>query len=122
MKKCKDCGTDKPEAEFYGAQGECKSCTKERVRKREQELSKDPAWVEKERKRHRDKYYKLGYKDLNKPTPEQKKATMEKYKNKYPEKINAHLFLLGRKLKAKNTGSHLHHWSYNKEHWIDCIE
>ena len=33
MKKCKDCKKEKPESDFYGLQGECKTCTKKRVRK-----------------------------------------------------------------------------------------
>lgn len=32
MKICKDCGKEKKESDFYGVQGECKDCTKKRVR------------------------------------------------------------------------------------------
>lgn len=31
MKICKDCREEKQQSEFYGIQGECKSCTKKRV-------------------------------------------------------------------------------------------
>jgi len=33
MKKCKDCKKEKKDNEFYGVQGECKECTKKRVKK-----------------------------------------------------------------------------------------
>lgn len=33
MKVCKDCGKEKDNSDFYGKQGECKECTKARVRK-----------------------------------------------------------------------------------------
>jgi hypothetical protein len=33
MKKCKQCDLDKDQSEFYGVQGECKECTKLRVKK-----------------------------------------------------------------------------------------
>lgn len=119
---CKDCGEKKPTTEFYGMQGECKVCTKKRVRLREDKLRENPEWVEKEKQRHRKKYHRLGYKDKHKPTPEKKKEIMERYKKKYPEKINAHLFLLSKKLKAQIDGNHLHHWNYNKEYWLSVIE
>lgn len=32
MKKCKDCGKNKKESDYYGIQNECKECTKKRVR------------------------------------------------------------------------------------------
>jgi len=32
LKKCKDCGSEKDNSEFYGVQNECKECTKARVR------------------------------------------------------------------------------------------
>lgn len=32
-KKCKDCGVIKEQENFYGIQGECKKCTRERVQK-----------------------------------------------------------------------------------------
>lgn len=33
MKKCKDCGLDKPDFDYYGKQNECKECTKARVKR-----------------------------------------------------------------------------------------
>ncbi len=121
--KCKKCDQDKDKSEFYAHTAtECKSCIKKRVRLREQILKSDPVWYAAERKRHRQKYHRLGYKEKHKPTPEMRKATMDRYKKKYPEKINAHLYILGKNIVAKDKENHLHHWSYNKEHWIDTVE
>jgi hypothetical protein len=54
-KECKDCRSILPISEFYGVQGECKTCTKKRVRAREDAKKEDPKWVVAERKRHRIK-------------------------------------------------------------------
>lgn len=55
-KTCKDCLKELPRSEFYGVQGECKTCTKKRVNARRLLLEKtNPEWVEKELARHREK-------------------------------------------------------------------
>lgn len=120
LKKCKDCFIEKDKSLFYKAQNECKECTKNRVRKRESVLKNDPKWVEKEKDRAREKYYRLGYKDLHKPTPENKAIAIKKHRDKYPEKYFAKnaSYCLSTKVK----GNHLHHWSYNQEHYKDVIE
>tara|TARA_R110000868_G_scaffold154870_2_gene381124 strand:+ start:552 stop:1082 length:531 start_codon:yes stop_codon:yes gene_type:complete len=125
-KQCFKCLTVKPITDFYthkrmgdGHLNKCKDCTKRDSDIRGKELSKNPEWVDKEKKRAREKYYRLGYKELYKQTTEQKKATMARYKDKYPEKIGA--ARASAKLYPKANGNHMHHWSYNKEHWKDCI-
>lgn len=126
-KICFKCNADKKLPEFYkhkgmadGYLGKCKECAKSDAKERFNNLSLDKDWVEKEKERGREKYYRLGYKDLYKQTPESKKRDMQKYFDKYPEKRKAHIF--SNSLKPKIKGNHLHHWSYNEQHYKDVIE
>lgn len=51
-------------------------------------------------------------------TPQQKKAHIATWREKFPEKYKA----IGACKKLPRTpGFELHHWSYNKEHWKDVI-
>lgn len=126
-KICFKCEINKPISHFYkhkqmadGHLNKCIDCTKKDSDKREKVLRLDPLWVEKEKERAREKYNRLGYKDLYKPTKEQKKLSMDRYKNKYPEKISAKIAM--GKTRAFVKGNHLHHWSYNEAHYKDTIE
>ena len=123
MKKCFKCDQVKPLSDYYthkrmadGHLGKCKDCTKSDNQKNLLEKLKDPAFFEYEQKRHRDKYYRLGYKEKHKPSPEAKKMTIAAYNEKYPEKI-----LAKSKSGKSPAGFHLHHWSYKKEHQKDVI-
>jgi hypothetical protein len=127
MKICFKCGIEKPLTEYYvhkgmedGYLGKCKVCTKNDTKTRADELLKDNEWVKQEQKRHREKYYRLGYKEKHKPTAEYKKNVIKKWELKYPEKVRVHSFCSS--VKAQIKGNHLHHWSYNIEHAKDCIE
>lgn len=126
-KQCFKCGQTKYFSDFYkhnqmadGYLGKCKDCTKNDTKKREQEKLKNEDWKKQEKERHRKKYYRLGYKEKHKPTLENKKKSMDKYKEKYPEKIIAKS-LCGN-LKPTVKENQLHHWSYNIEHVKDVIE
>lgn len=124
-KECFKCKKVKPIFKFYkhkkmldGHLNKCKSCTKEDVKLREENLKKDPEWVEKEKYRHREKYHRLDYKDKHKPSAEKKKQIIDRYKSKYPEK-----FLAKNKSQSifREKGEELHHWSYKEEHYKDVI-
>jgi hypothetical protein len=126
-KTCFKCNTEKPLSDYYkhkqmgdGHLGKCKECTKNYSDKREKLLRQNIEWVEKEKIRAREKYYRLNYKEIYKPTAEKKRETMAKYNKKYPEKQKARSHMS--KMKAKIKGNELHHWSYNQEHFKDVIE
>lgn len=127
-KVCFRCSTEQPISNFYvhkqmadGHLGKCKTCTKSETEKKRQEIISTPEGLEKEQARHRNKYHRLGYKNIHKPTHEMKKRATGKYKQKYPEKIQAHSFSYD-KIHIETKGNELHHWSYNKEHWLSVIE
>ncbi len=125
MKKCFKCGIWKTLDRFYkhpqmgdGHLNKCIRCAKNDVRDREKILKENPNWVKKERKRHREKYYRLNYKEKHKPTASYKKAMMKAYRNKYPEKY----FAKNRVQRMVTpSGFEKHHWSYNEEHYKDII-
>lgn len=119
--KCKHCGEVRPESEYYRASlSKCKECIKKATREAQALKRQDPDWVEKEKERTREKYHRLNYRERHKPDPESKKRAIKRYKDKFPEKINARN--KSSHLQCKVEGNHLHHWSYNPEHVTDVIE
>lgn len=118
MKTCIKCKKLKKQEDFYGKQGDCKECTKKRVRERENFLKLTPEWIISERKRHREKYYRLKYKNIHKPDHQHKKEAVRKYKLKYPEKTKAKSSASNIKIQK---GLERHHWSYREEHYKDIL-
>lgn len=124
MKKCISCDKELPIGEFYvhpkmgdGHLNKCKTCCKLQAAQREKILRQDSDWVKSERARGREKYHRLG---CHKPSKEEKRMTMDRYKLKYPEKQLAKNS--SQHIRVKVKGNHMHHWSYNKEHWKDVVE
>lgn len=110
-KVCFKCNTLQPLTEYYkhaqmadGHLNKCKACTKKDAKERTEINTSTPEGLEKERKRHRDKYSRLGYKELQKEWDKDKPWKQSQvYKN------------LRRKYKTLAKGFELHHWNYNDE-------
>lgn len=125
MKKCFKCGIEKELTEFYAHPktadkhlNKCKDCTKIDVAERALILQDDNNWVEKEKERNREKYYRLGYRVTMKPSFGSKKSATANYIKKYPEKRFA--TIASQKITTPE-GMEKHHWSYRKESVKDVI-
>lgn len=109
-KKCFKCGAEKLIDEFYkhpamadGHLGKCKECTKNDIHEKYLQNIKNPEYVEKERRRGREKYKRLGYVSL-KAVHTEGRDTARKLRLIIPE------------------GHECHHWNYNLRNDVFIID
>ena len=120
-KQCFKCNVVKPLTEFYkhpkmpdGYVNKCKECNIKDVKGNYIDNKSKEGFIEKERKRGRQKYHRL-YVGTGKSKPKNN----EKYLEKYPEKKKCNS--LSGSLKKPFECAEKHHWSYNIEHAKDVI-
>lgn len=117
-KVCFKCNTLKDLSEYYkhygtkdGLLGKCKSCTKADSKKQTEINTSSLEGLEKERKRHKDKYHRLGYKEKQKEwnigQPCKNSNTYKGLRKKY--------------YKSLPRNFELHHWNYNDEYLEDIF-
>lgn len=111
MKICKDCRIEKNSLEFYGVQGECKSCTKKRVKLNYFKNHAYYAQYEKERQKNPNRRLKkIEYqRTLRKKSPEKYKA-----RNIVSSKIRAGTLKREKCVICGNIKSQAHHTDYLK--------
>lgn len=121
MKKCKYCQKEFPLSFFSknkltvdGHISKCKNCEREYSKNKYLIRKQDPDFVEKERKRGREKYRKL-YAGRGKANIKGN----ERYRQKYPEKELARN--KSANMKKPFEGAEKHHWSYNLKDAKDVI-
>lgn len=98
-----------------GHVNKCKDCNKKDVSENyERNVTETPGFIDKERKRGRDKFHRL-YTGMGKSNP----TSTNNHKEKYPEKRKA--ISMSTSLPKPFDNAERHHWSYNESHYKDVI-
>lgn len=92
-KRCRGCGETKPLGEFYahpmmgdGYLNHCKVCKREDANRRRAVKVLDPAWVQRELERSREKRKRLV---ASPPPPERRREFSRRSRERYPDKNKA---------------------------------
>lgn len=126
MKTCFVCNLEKPLDNFYkhpkmpdGHLNKCKECTKLQARENFSKKMEDPLFVQKERIRNKLRDKRERKTNVRRGIRKDKHQVYLEQKEKFPEK-----YLVRNMMKhyPKKSTHHLHHWSYNIEHFDSCIE
>ena len=129
-KKCFKCGIIKPLDNFYkhsamkdGRVNKCILCNKSDVSDNYIKNKDNPEYIERERERGREKYYRLSYLEKYKEKHKDKNYSNTKLNRaRFPEKAYCRTLVFRSKINRLIDNSQFHHWSYNKKNALDVIE